>query len=382
MPTLLSQKSFAKSHQCMGLLEEGQVIRDTYEVERFLGQGAFAEVYRVKHRFLGRQAMKVFKRVGMTLGEIEEMLGEAIMLSRIGHPNIVRVFDANVLHSSRGICGYFTMEHVPGGSLEKFWHSYGGQLVPLETTVDLIKQVCRGIAQAHREKPPIIHRDIKPQNILVGYEADGLRARASDFGLAKKVNPLTLLATAAGTLAFKPPEAFADRKGDSSAGDVWAIGTTLYLLLTDRLPFEIPADTGWGAKHLFDKDVTSPSQINPEVDQGLNSIILKALQKRAEDRYPSAKEFLDALDRWKPGEQAATQKAKTLSSEPSKAVFGLPSPADERIAKDLAQKAFKAKEAGRLADAADLMEEAFNKSQDLRNKYAQQVKLWRCGISM
>jgi serine/threonine-protein kinase len=188
----------------MRLLEEGQVIRDTYEVERFLGEGAFAEVYRVKHRFLGRQAMKVFKRVGMNLDEIHEMIGEAILLSRIGHPNIVRVFDANILETARGICGYFTMENVAGGSLEKFWQSHGGKFVPVETTVDLMRQVCRGIAQAHSEDPPIIHRDIKPQNILVGYEADGLRARVSDFGLAKKVNPLTLLATAAGTLAFKP----------------------------------------------------------------------------------------------------------------------------------------------------------------------------------
>jgi eukaryotic-like serine/threonine-protein kinase len=366
----------------MRLLDEGQVIRETYEVERFLGEGAFAEVYRVKHRFLGRQAMKVFKRVGMTLTEIEEMLGEAIMLSRIGHPNIVRVFDANILPSSRGICGYFTMEHVPGGSLEKFWHSHGRQFVPLETTVDLTKQICRGIAQAHREKPPIIHRDIKPQNILVGYEADGLRARVGDFGLAKKVNPLTLLATAAGTLAFKPPEAFADRKGDSCAGDVWAIGATLYLLITDRLPFEIPAETGWGAKNLFDKEMLPPSQINPEVNKLLDIIVLKALQKRAEDRYPTAKELLDALDRWKPDPHENAPNSKSLSSEPSKSVFGLPSPADERIAQDIAQKAFKARQAGRLADAADLMEEAFNKSPDLRNKYAQQVKLWRCGISM
>src|ERR1035437_9656823 len=115
----------------MRLLTEGQLIRDTYEVERFLGQGAFAEVYRVKHKFLGRQAMKVFKRVGMSKEEIHEMLGEAILLSRIGHPNIVRVFDANVLETPRGTCGYFTMENVPGGSLEKFWHSHGGKFVPI-----------------------------------------------------------------------------------------------------------------------------------------------------------------------------------------------------------------------------------------------------------
>jgi eukaryotic-like serine/threonine-protein kinase len=68
----------------MRLLDEGQIIRDTYEVERFLGEGAFAEVYRVRHLFLGRQAMKVFKRVGMSIDDINEMLGEAILLSSIG----------------------------------------------------------------------------------------------------------------------------------------------------------------------------------------------------------------------------------------------------------------------------------------------------------
>lgn len=77
-------------HRFMPLLHEGQLIRETYEVERFLGQGAFAEVYRVKHPFLGRQAMRVFKRVGMGLDEIHEMLAQAILLWRMGQPNIVR----------------------------------------------------------------------------------------------------------------------------------------------------------------------------------------------------------------------------------------------------------------------------------------------------
>ena len=120
----------------MALLEDGQVIRDTYEVERFLGEGAFAEVYRVKHRFLGRQAMKVFKRVGMTLDEIHDALSEAILLSRINHPNIVRVFNADILQTPQGNCGYFTMENVSGGSLDKFWRSFGMAFVPVETTVD------------------------------------------------------------------------------------------------------------------------------------------------------------------------------------------------------------------------------------------------------
>jgi len=130
----------------MSLLQEEQIIRGTFEVERLLGEGAFAEVYRVKHRFLGRQAMKVFKMVGMTIEETEEMLGEALVLSRIGHPNIVRVFDANVTDTSRGICGFFTMEYVAGGSLERFWRSHGNRFVPVETAIDLIRQVCRGLA--------------------------------------------------------------------------------------------------------------------------------------------------------------------------------------------------------------------------------------------
>jgi serine/threonine protein kinase len=366
----------------MRLLEDGQMIGGTYEVERFLGEGAFAEVYRVKHRFLGRQAMKVFKRVGMNIDEIHEMLGEAILLSRLAHPNIVRVFDANLLETGRGNCGYFTMENVSGGTLHKFWQSYGPQFVPVQMTVDLVKQVCRGMAQAHREKPPIIHRDIKPQNILVGYEADGLRARVSDFGLAKAVNPLTFMATAAGTLIFKPPEAFADAKSDSCAADVWAIGATLYMLLTDRLPVDMPSNFNWASKNLFDKPIVPPSQINAEVNESLERIVTKALEKKVEERYPTAKELLEALENWKLGAPELWKESKTTSREQPKSVLGFASPANEKEAQDLARRAFEARRSGRLADAADIMEEAFNKSPDLRTKYAQQVKMWRFGVSM
>jgi serine/threonine-protein kinase len=209
-----------------------------------------------------------------------------------------------------------------------------------------------------------------------------LRARVSDFGLAKTVNPLTLLATAAGTLAFKPPEAFSEHKGDSCAADVWAIGATLYLLLTDRLPFEMPANVSWASKNLFDKPVSPPSETNPDVNHALDAIVMKTLEKKADNRYPTARELLSALENWKPTSHESAQKPKTLSSEPSKSVLGMPSPADDGIAKDMVQKALKSRQVGRLAEAADLMEEAFNKSPELRQKYAHQVKLWRCGISM
>jgi serine/threonine-protein kinase len=369
----------------MGLLHEGQNLRGTYEVERFLGEGAFAEVYRVRHRFLGRQAMKIFKIIGMSVAEIEQYLEEAIVLSRVGHPNIIRVFDANVTETSKGICGYFTMEYVAGGSLEQFWRSYGAQFVPVETAVEIMRQVCGGLAVAHGERPPIIHRDIKPQNILVGYDADGLRARVCDFGLAKRVNPLTLMASAKGTRCFKPPEVFLNCQSDSCAGDVWALGSTLYLLLTDRLPFSELGDMDFFSGKSFTRPMIPASRLNVQIDPALDQILFKALALKPEERYPSAKDFLYDLSIWNPPAPgtAASQPKMRISSDMSKSALGSHSPADQVVGDRLAKQARKlAREAGKLMEAADLMEEAFNKYPDLRKRYESQLKLWRRGICM
>lgn len=367
----------------MPLLEEGQKIRDTYEVERFLGEGAFAEVYRVKHRYLGRQAMKVFKQVGMDQAGILKLMDEAILLSRIGHPNIVRVFDANVFETGRGACGFFTMENVSGGSLDKFWRSHGAQLIPIETTLDLIRQVCRGLTVAHGTKPPVIHRDIKPQNILIGYENDGLRARLSDFGLAKSVNPLTLLASAAGTLAFKAPETFQSKYSDSRLGDIWAMGVTVYLLLTDQLPFDVDPDRGWENKKAFSKAVDPPTSFNVDADDALDAIVMRCMELNPEKRFADARELLAALEGWtKPVRRKSGNKAE-MSSLLGKSVLGAHSPLDNSEGNKLAMEALKlAKGQGKLFEAADLMEEAFNRAPNLREKYANRVRLWRCGVSM
>src|ERR1017187_3397468 len=204
----------------MALLTDGLCIKDTYEVEAFLGEGAFAEVYRVRHKFLGRHAIKLFKAPGWSPNEVAAMLGEAVLLSKINHPNIVRVYEANTVVLNDDTYGYFTMEYVAGGSLFHYWQSFGAQFMPVRTVIDIMRQVCRGIAVAHSQNPPIVHRDIKPQNILIGHEIHGIRAVVSDFGLAKSVNPLTLMATARGTISFKAPEALQNPQGDSLTGDV------------------------------------------------------------------------------------------------------------------------------------------------------------------
>ena len=392
----------------MPLLAEGQSIKDTYEVERFLGEGAFAEVYRVRHRFLGRQAMKVFKKEGLTASEVEKMLSEAILLSRIGHPNIVRVFDANVLETDAGLRGYFTMENVAGGTLEAFRRSFASGIVPVDTAVDLMRQICRGLAVAHAESPPVIHRDIKPQNVLVGYEADGLRARIGDFGLARQVNPLTLLASAAGTLPFKPPEVFEDAKSDSPAGDVYAVGVTLYVLLSGCFPYEIGPDFSLVDLSDFDKPPRPLSELNLDVDDSRSAIVTRRIAKDPRDRYPDARALLAALDsvtqsrrgsgdaEKKPHAESAERAEPADARQPSRAnarpdgrakphieTGWPPSPAADGRARDMVRRALKtAREDGRLAEAADLMEEAFNLQPGLRENYASRVKLWRAGVSM
>ena len=366
----------------MALLEDGQQIREAYTVERFLGEGAFAEVYRVQHRFLGRQAMKVLKTPGLTLSEVEQMLGEAVLLSKIGHPNIVRVFNADVLSLPGGQFGFFTMEYVAGGTLDRFWRSYRDNLMPVEQAVEVMKQVCAGIAVAHAEQPPVVHRDIKPQNILVGYDGAGLRIRVSDFGLAKRVNPLTLLVSAKGTLSFKPPESFENQ--DSPAADVWALGTTLYLLLTDTLPYPQLDERDIADATRFVRPLRPASVYNLAVDSSLDSILSRCLTRNPAERYPDATSVLDDLKRWRPGRPDISS-SPTTSAQPGegKRAMGMRSPTDANAAHVMVRRALAmAKSPGSLMSAADLLEEAINKAPELRESYQTQLELWRRGVCM
>lgn len=365
----------------MALLEEGRVIRSTCEVERFLGEGAFAEVYRVRHRFLGRQALKVFKTPGMSVQETEAMLGEAILLSRIGHPNIIRVFDAQVLELPSGTYGYFTMEYIPGGSLDRYWRSYQNRFMPVGEVVEIMKQICGGLAVAHAETPPIVHRDIKPQNVLIGYDGAGMRVRVSDFGLARQVNPLTLLASSRGTLSFKPPEAFENM--DSCAADVWALGTTLYLLLTDTLPYPALDERDLREAGRFLRPLRPASLYNFQVDPVLDEIVGRCLAGAPRDRYSDAGSLLEDLRRWCPGQASKMGLERSTTRESTKRALGMPSPTDAgKVEADIKVALALAKEPGRLTLAADMLEEAINKHPDLRERYESQLRLWRRGVSM
>jgi len=362
------------------LFEEGVVINNVYEVDLFLGEGAFAEVYRVKHKFLGRQAMKVFKSPNLEYKEVEQSLAEALLLSKIGHPNIIRVFDAGVMDTNAGQRGYFTMEYIPGGTLDSFWASYKDSFIPIAETVDITKQICMGLAVAHSKIPPIIHRDIKPQNILVGYDVEGFRIKISDFGLAKVANPLTLLASAKGTPAFKPPECM--KNMDSCAADVWAIGATLYLLLTDHLPFPIENRMDLATNKWLKHKLVSPVEFNPRVDDFLESIVLRSLKIEPAERYPNAMVMLEDLMQWKPP-KPGNPKADKRNSHGKKDAIKRNSDSRAVYPKELVEDAINmSKDASRLMEAADLLEEAITRNSDLREKYEYRLKLWRRGLSM
>ena len=285
----------------MKLLSEGQIVGNVYEVERFLGEGTLAEVYRVKHRFLGRLAMKVLKAPGMTQEDTYAMLQEAAVLSRISHPNIVRVYDAGITNTQLGERPFFTMEYVAGGSLTQFWKSHGSRFIPTITSVEILRQVCRGLSVAHREKPPIIHRDINLQNILIGYDTSGLHARLADFGFVAHFAQSTnqTLTEGSGINSFNAPEIVGDSPAYSCASDVWALGCILYVLVTDRMPFQA-SETDAGLNERTVASLLRASTINDSIDSHLEAIIQRALSFSATSRYPSAIEMLDALETWAP----------------------------------------------------------------------------------
>lgn len=366
------------------ILREGDRIRDTYEVEREIGRGAFAEVYRVNHRFLGRQAMKVFATPGLTPERVNEVLQEAALLSRIGHPNIIRVFEANTFENADGVFGYFTMEYIAGGTLERFWQSHGSRFVPLDTTIEILLQASRGLAVAHAETPPIVHRDVKPQNILVGYGVDGIQLRLSDFGLAKSVNPLTMLASTKGTLLFKAPESLDDVTHDSPAGDVWALGMVAYLLLTDILPyFPVEGENPLSGQR-FQRRPHEPSSLNYQVPPSLDPLVAKMLSPHPHARFKDAREVLLALVEWQET-RADRLPARTLSEEAgrSKSALGAHATPSETAARNKVKEAQKlARQASTLAKAADLLEEAINQWPELGTEYRDQLRLWRKGVMM
>lgn len=286
------------------LLKKGQEISNTYIVDKFLGSGAFAEVYKVTHKFLGIQALKIFYPGNIESTEEPKIFSEAIILSKITHPNIVRIFEANKFKHENKSLHYIAMEYIDGYSLRDFLKKK--IRLSISETISIVTDIAKGLEQAHQLNPPLVHCDIKPENILLSIEGNKITVKVSDFGVAQHVNRVTQMANPAGTIAFMPPEGFWGYLVPAS--DMFSVGVLMYLMLTGVPPYKIPAGIDTGSIESVKNAVQQsrkekpmpPSYWNRKIDKYLDSLVLKTLENEIKHRYKDAAEFVEALRGYKP----------------------------------------------------------------------------------
>jgi eukaryotic-like serine/threonine-protein kinase len=298
---------------------EGRILDDRYRLGSLLGVGGMAKVYLADDRVLERQvAVKVLSPpYAQDPMFVERFRREARAAARLSHPNIVAVFDSG---SDAGE-HYLVMEYVAGQSLAELLHRQG-RLTP-RRAAELAVEVCAALAAAHAQG--LVHRDVKPANVLV--DADG-RVKVADFGIVKAAATATLTGTGTvlGTAAYLSPEQAQGGPVDARS-DLYSLGCLLYELLCGTPPFGSGADSppvAVATRHLH-QPPEPPSAHNPQVDAGLDAVVLTALAKEPAQRYQSAVELQDALERVLAGDAVAAgpvgSPAAALSTEP---LLGLP----------------------------------------------------------
>jgi eukaryotic-like serine/threonine-protein kinase len=275
-----------------GLLAVGARFASRYDIQELLGSGGMGVVYRAFDREVGETvALKALRSElgGMDPNQLERFKQELRLARRIAHRNVVRTYD---LGESDGIY-YITMEFVHGTTLAVLIRDAGHLAVPAALTIG--KQLCRALEVAHEEG--IIHRDIKPQNLLV--DPAGF-LKVMDFGIARLSErleggrTLTAAGLVVGTPQYMAPEQLFGEPVDVRA-DLYATGAVLFECVTGRPVYEAPSVMALLSRHLVQPPV-DPSSLNPDVSATLSKVILRALARRPEDRWASAAELLHALE--------------------------------------------------------------------------------------
>ncbi len=283
------------------LLKKNDTINETYEVQCQVGQGAFGEVYRVKHKYLGLQVLKVFKDDYVAQADIETLTKEAKILSQLTHPNIVRVFETNSFLRDKREHYFITMGFVSGETLAQLLARKIA--LPLPVALSIMQEILSGLAKVHANDPPIVHRDISPDNILLSYESEKPRAMLSDFGLAQFSDYTQKLAGGAGKLVYMAPECFWDVH--LPASDVFSAGIVFYRMISGVYPWDYgfeeiadsddPEDFITAVNVARKKAVPSLSDYHENFPAILETSLIKSLALSIEDRYLNAGEFLKDL---------------------------------------------------------------------------------------
>jgi len=264
-----------------------------YAIERLLGTGGMGAVYAARRLADGASvAIKVLlARVAVDAEARQKFQREIEVTQSLRHPNLVALLD----HGSAGSGFYFAMELCPGGGVDGLLQRRGGRL-PVAEALAIVLQALKGLIHAHNRG--FVHRDLKPQNLLLT-APEGGTAKIADFGMAKSwqkagLSGMTALGTAGGTLAFMPREQLTNFREVKPASDVFSMGATLYFLLTGEPPRDFPP--GRDPMEVILRDGTIPiRQRRPDLPAPLAEVLERALADRPTDRYPTAIPFYQAL---------------------------------------------------------------------------------------
>ncbi|WP_202079901.1 Stk1 family PASTA domain-containing Ser/Thr kinase [Caldalkalibacillus salinus] len=265
----------------------GKKIVGRYEVLDRVGGGGMAIVYKAKDELLNRiVALKILRpQYAIDDDFVNRFRREAQAAASLSHPNIVSIYDVGVEEDVH----YIVMELVEGWTLKEYIKEHGP--LPSEDAVSITKQIAEALEHAHHNQ--IIHRDIKPHNILINRDK---KIKVTDFGIARAVSSSTITHTGSvvGSVHyFSPEQAKGGITGEKS--DIYSLGVVLYEMVTGELPFSGDSPITVALKHLQDK-FQDPRHLNPSIPQSVENIILRALARDPLKRYASARELIETLE--------------------------------------------------------------------------------------
>ena len=270
----------------MSMIKPGTFIGDRYEILEKIGSGGMADVYKAKcHRLNRLVAIKILKpEFSGDKNFVTKFRGEAQSCAGLTHPNIVSVYDVG----DDGDLHYFVMEYVEGITLKRFIERKGK--LDIKEAVGIAIQIAQGLDVAHQNH--VVHRDIKPQNIIISKEG---KVKVADFGIARAVTATTTTHEAQniGSVHYLSPEQARGGYSDERS-DIYSIGVTMYEMLAGRVPFTGDNAVSVALLHI-QGEATPLSEINPEVTPSLEKIIAKCMQKKPERRYMSTTELIADL---------------------------------------------------------------------------------------
>ena len=283
------------------MLTEGMIVADRYEIVSKIGTGGMSDVYKAKDHTLGRfVAIKVLKpEFSEDVNFVTKFRTEAQSAAGLEHPNIVNIYDVG---SENGM-HYIVMEYVEGITLKTYIEKKGQ--LSFKEAVSIAIQVGRGIEAAHGKN--IIHRDIKPQNIIVN--PNGI-LKVTDFGIAKAATSATISSNAVGSVHYISPEqargGFCDERSD-----IYSLGITMYEMVTGRVPFEGDNSVAVALMHI-QNEMIPPREYYPDILPSFEKVIAKCTQKKPERRYLTANALIADLRRVEADPSGSFVKETTL----------------------------------------------------------------------